>query len=96
MSFASGADSLRVDAFSVVANSQCEPAFVIGELNLDLRCLGVGEGIDEPFPWDAVYLTEYDRTEGLRRAHYCEGKDGCVILRQLLATMRQGLRQVTA
>ena len=89
MSFAAGLQHLRVDAATVVANRDPEPAQAVNDLGFNLARLGMAKRIRHGLTRDSDYFVANQRMNGSRRTLHDHPELGGFLSGELFAHSRQ-------
>ena len=92
-------EHLRVNAYSVIANSQAEQPVIVPNLGLDLFRERMSESVSEDLAANTIDLVRYCRRQGLRFSFHYQVEDGAVgiripSVREFLSGGRKQMRQV--
>ena len=88
---AAGVEELRVEAGAVVADRYAKLAGGIFELDFDLSCLGMAQGVEQGFAGDQVDLVQYGWIERSWAAHFYDADAGAVGGSEFSEEIREGL-----
>jgi len=70
MSVASRLQEVRVNAFSIIPDTQSKKTFAVGDIRFDFTCLGVAERISQRLPRNTINVVSENRMQVPRFALY--------------------------